>query len=84
MAERGQCLSQTVGLELGDLRQGALEGIVLEAVAKAAEVPPALVRRALMFGGDLGATAAVAMNSEPIFAPARRSALRRVPNRARR
>ena len=48
-------------LLLGDLRQGALEGVVLEAIAKAAEVPSALVRRALMFGGDLGNTAAIAM-----------------------
>ncbi len=35
-------------LFLGDLGQGALEGIVIEAVARAAEVPADLARRALM------------------------------------
>jgi DNA ligase-1 len=40
-------------LVLGDLRQGDLEGIMVEAVARAAEVPVAAVRRALMLTGDL-------------------------------
>jgi DNA ligase-1 len=44
-------------LLLGDLRQGALEGIMADAVAKAAGVPPALVRRAAMLAGDLPAVA---------------------------
>ena len=48
-------------LLLGELRQGALEGVVLEAIAKAAAVPSSLVRRALMLGGDLGATALAAL-----------------------
>lgn len=48
-------------LLLGDLRQGALEGIVVEAIARAASVPAAAVRRALMLGGDLGATAVAAL-----------------------
>jgi len=50
-----------VALALGDLRQGALEGVMVEAVARAAEVPRDAVRRALMLRGDLGAVAAVAL-----------------------
>ena len=49
------------GLLLGELRQGALEGVMVEAVAKAAEVPAAQVRRAAMVAGDLGAVAAAAL-----------------------
>ena len=37
----------------GELRQGALEGVMAEAVARAAEVPAAAVRRALMLAGEL-------------------------------
>jgi DNA ligase-1 len=48
-------------LLLGELRQGALEGVMADAVAKAASVPIALVRRAAMFSGDLGHTAMVAL-----------------------
>jgi DNA ligase-1 len=48
-------------LLLGDLRQGALEGIMADAVAKAAGVPPALVRRAAMLAGDLPAVAEQAL-----------------------
>ena len=44
-------------LALGEVRQGALEGVVLEAVAKAAGVPSADVRRAVMMAGDLAAVA---------------------------
>jgi DNA ligase-1 len=44
----------------GELRQGALEGVMVEAVARAAGVPAADVRRALMLSGDLGAVARVA------------------------
>ena len=50
-----------VDLLTGGLRQGALEGVMAEAVAKAAEVPAAAVRRACMLAGDLGHTAAVAL-----------------------
>ncbi len=46
----------------GELRQGALEGVMAEAVARAAGVPAAVVRRACMLCGDLGRTAAVAMS----------------------
>ena len=48
-------------LVLGDLRQGALTAIVGDAVAKAASVPVAVVRRALMLRGDLGAVAVAAL-----------------------
>jgi ATP-dependent DNA ligase I len=48
-------------LLLGDLRQGALEGVVLTAVAAAADVPVETVRRAHMLHGDLGDVARVAL-----------------------
>ncbi len=41
----------------GELRQGALEGIMVEAVAKARDLPAREVRRAMMLAGDLGAVA---------------------------
>jgi ATP-dependent DNA ligase I len=49
------------GLLLGDIAQGALAGVMTDAVAKAADVPKADVRRALMLRGDLGAVAEVAL-----------------------
>ena len=45
----------------GELRQGALLGVMADAVARAAEVPPADVRRAAMLRGDLPAVAAAAL-----------------------
>jgi ATP-dependent DNA ligase len=48
-------------LLIGELRQGALEGVVVEAVARAAEVPAAEVRRALLLRGDLRAVAVAAL-----------------------
>jgi DNA ligase 1 len=45
----------------GELRQGAQEGVMVEAVARAADVPRDAVRRAHMLRGDLGAVAAVAL-----------------------
>jgi DNA ligase 1 len=45
----------------GNLRQGALAGVMADAIAKAAEVPAAQVRRALMLSGDLGTTAQIAL-----------------------
>ena len=50
-----------VGLFLGELRQGALEGVMADAVAKAAGVPAATVRRAAMLAGDLPAVAEAAI-----------------------
>ena len=73
VAERQRVLASLLGratgeeqeflrrLLLGELRQGALEGVMVEAVARAASVDPAVVRRALMLKGDLGAVAAVAL-----------------------
>ena len=49
------------GLLLGELRQGALEGVMVDAVAKAAGVPAADVRRAAMLAGDLREVAAAAI-----------------------
>ena len=46
---------------IGDLRQGALQGVVTDAVAKAAGVTQKLLRRAVMLRGDLGATAVIAL-----------------------
>jgi DNA ligase 1 len=48
-------------LLLGELRQGALEGVMLDAIAVAAEVPAADVRRARMFAADVGAVAEAAL-----------------------
>ncbi|HKY47762.1 MAG TPA: ATP-dependent DNA ligase, partial [Acidimicrobiia bacterium] len=44
----------------GEVRQGALAGIVVDAVAEAYGVPAAAVRRALMLRADLGVVAATA------------------------
>jgi DNA ligase 1 len=45
----------------GELRQGALEGVMVDAVARAAGVPGAAVRRALLLRGDLRVVAATAL-----------------------
>jgi DNA ligase-1 len=45
-------------LLVGEVRQGALEGVLLEAVAKAGSVPAERVRRAVMMAGDLATVAA--------------------------
>jgi DNA ligase 1 len=45
----------------GELRQGALAGVMADAVAKAAGIPATAVRRAAMLGGDLPAVAAAAL-----------------------
>jgi DNA ligase-1 len=46
----------------GELRQGALEGVMTSAVAVAASVPEPLVRRAAMLRGSLGPVAAAALS----------------------
>jgi DNA ligase-1 len=68
-AERGRLLSGLlaratpperdflVRLIYGELRQGALAGLMAEALATAAEVPAAEVRRALMLAGEVTAVA---------------------------
>jgi DNA ligase-1 len=48
-------------LLVGELRQGALEGVMADAVAAAAGVPATVVRRATMLSGDLRRTARVAL-----------------------
>jgi DNA ligase 1 len=48
-------------LLVGGLRQGALAGLMVDAVAKAAAVPGDLARRAFMLSGDLTRTAEVAL-----------------------
>ena len=45
----------------GELRQGALGGLMADAIARAAGVPGELARRALMLSGDLTRTAEIAM-----------------------
>ncbi|MGC5225420.1 ATP-dependent DNA ligase [Micromonospora sp. DT81.3] len=49
------------GALLGEVRTGALEGVVTDAVAKASHRPLELVRRAAMLSGDLGETARTAL-----------------------
>ena len=48
-------------LLIGELRQGALEGLMIEAVAAAADLPPATVRRAAMVAGGIAAVATAAL-----------------------
>ncbi len=50
-----------IRLVVGELRQGALAGVMLEAIATAAMVPVAQVRRAAMYSNSLGAVARVAL-----------------------
>ena len=47
----------------GELRQGALAGLMLDAISRAAGIPGEVVRRAVMLSGDLPRTAAIAMTS---------------------
>ncbi len=50
----------------GELRQGALAGIMADAVAKAAGIPAAAIQRAAMLGGDLPAVAAAGLSGGPV------------------
>jgi DNA ligase-1 len=79
---RGTAAEQTflVHLLFGELRQGANEGVMLQAVARSAQVPLAAVRRAVMFSGNLpavaegafaGGEAALARFSIELFRPIR-------------
>jgi DNA ligase 1 len=45
----------------GELRQGALAGLMLEAIAAAAELPAITIRRAAMYSDTLGAVARAAL-----------------------
>jgi ATP-dependent DNA ligase I len=49
------------GLLMGELRQGALEGIMVEAVAKASGIPAERVRRAVMMAGNVAVVARTAL-----------------------
>jgi DNA ligase-1 len=48
-------------LLIGELRQGALEGLMIEAVAAVAELPAGAVRRAAMVAGGIAGVAAIAL-----------------------
>jgi DNA ligase-1 len=48
-------------LLVGEVRQGALESVVLDAIARAAALPAASVRQAAMFSGDVGKVARAAL-----------------------
>jgi DNA ligase-1 len=51
-----------IRLILGELRQGALEGVLMDAIADAAELPAAEVRRAVMLAGEPAPVAAAALS----------------------
>jgi DNA ligase-1 len=57
-----------IRLLVGELRQGALAGVMVEAIAAAGEVPVAQVRQAAMYSKSLGAVARVALleGAEPL------------------
>src|SRR5262249_52810068 len=57
-AEETDFLRRLIG---GELRQGALAGLMADAIARAASGPAPLVRRAAMLSGDLGRVAAIAL-----------------------
>ncbi|MBW3560882.1 MAG: ATP-dependent DNA ligase [Actinobacteria bacterium] len=52
-------------LVVGDLRQGALEGVVVQALAEATDADLDEVRRAVMLRGDLSAVAAALVEDGP-------------------
>jgi ATP-dependent DNA ligase I len=52
-----------LGLLVGELRQGALAGVMVDAIAAASGVPIAEVRRAAMYAGSLGELALIAMTA---------------------
>ncbi|MDQ0663565.1 DNA ligase-1 [Arthrobacter ulcerisalmonis] len=60
-AATGPEQSFITGVLLGELRTGALEGVLTDAVARAAGKPVDAVRRAAMLSGDLGGTALLAI-----------------------
>ncbi|GAB2485771.1 ATP-dependent DNA ligase [Promicromonospora xylanilytica] len=65
--EREQALLR--GLVAGELRQGALDSVVVDAVAEAAGVPADAVRRAVMMRGATGPVAsAVLLADDPLTA----------------
>jgi DNA ligase-1 len=68
------------GLLAGGLRQGAAEGLVLEALARASGAPPEAVRRALAVSGALAALARAALSGgAPALAGFRLALFRPLP-----
>ena len=75
-AERGRLLGELFAratadeqqflgaLLIGEVRQGALEGVLLDAVAKASGLPADRVRRAVMMAGDLGTVARAVLGDD--------------------
>jgi DNA ligase 1 len=59
-----------IRLIAGELHQGALEGVMIEAVARAAGVPASEVRRAHLLGGSLQAVAEAALTPAKLAARA--------------
>jgi len=71
--ERARLLRELLGLAtrdeqdfilrllIGELRQGALEGVLLEAIARASNIPAPRIRRATMLAGDVGVVARTAI-----------------------
>ncbi|MGN7702113.1 ATP-dependent DNA ligase [Cellulosimicrobium sp. 22601] len=55
--------SLLAGLVSGELRQGALDSVVVDAVAEASEVPADAVRRAVMLAGATGPVARAALTA---------------------
>jgi DNA ligase-1 len=49
------------GLIMGEVRHGALEGLVLEAIAQASSLPLSSIRQAHMFSGSIGEVAEAAL-----------------------
>jgi DNA ligase-1 len=58
-ADEQRYLARLIG---GELRQGALDGVMVEAVAAAADLPSVTVRRAVMLRGTTGPVAALALD----------------------
>jgi DNA ligase-1 len=52
-------------LLFGELRQGALEGVLIEAIAKAAALRAAAIRRAVLLAGELPPVARAALTGGP-------------------
>jgi len=48
-------------LIVGELRQGALEGVMMEAIARAADLPAADIRRAVMLAGSMTSVGSAAL-----------------------
>lgn len=62
-ADEQQHLARVIG---GEMRQGANEGVVADALAKAAAVPAPALRRAAMLLGDLGAAGELALRGQSL------------------